>query len=315
MMERRTRSAGSSKISANNASGGGPVRSSSKAPSYDERKMPDGNTKALAAIFVFALVLLVMVFSSFPHLSEDEWSKFHWPPHSLAELRELSALLLIYRDKHLLAVLSAFCTIYLFLQAFAIPGAIFLSILAGPLFGREFGLGLVSVIAPLGSCMCYLLSYHLGRGLVQRSFPQLLAKFRGQIQQHKHNLFFYLLFLRVSPILPNWFISVSSPILNIPLLHFLGATFLGLIPANYLHVTTGLALGELQSSDSVSGITVNKRALATLFGIALLTLIPTLFRKKFEQADASMAMDARSSDHSDGAANGHAPVRRRKTHD
>jgi len=308
---RKPKSADLGKTFSNHGSSRGSLVSADVA-TPDDPHTKEGNTKALAAIFVFAIILLIIVFSSFPHLSEEEWSKFHWPPHSLADLRELSSLLLTYRDQHLLAVISAFCTIYLFLQAFAIPGAIFLSILAGPLFGREFGLGLVSVIAPLGSCMCYLLSYHLGRGLVQRSFPQLLAKFRNQIQQHKHNLFFYLLFLRVSPILPNWFISISSPILNIPLLQFFGATFFGLIPANYLHVTTGLALGELQSSDSVSGITVNKRALATLFGIAILTLIPTLFRKKFEQVDASMAMQTKP-EQSDRTSNGN--PRRRNTHD
>lgn len=175
------------------------------------------------------------------------------------------------------------------LQTFAIPGAIFLSILAGPLFGTWFGLGVVSLVATSGSSLCFLLSKVLGRGLVERCFPSLLTRFRSQIVRHRSNLFFYLLFLRISPLLPNWFISVSSPILDIPWLTFAGATLLGLIPANYLHVTTGLKLEELGSGsvDDKDGSPVNLNALAFLFGIAFIALIPTLLKSKFEQMDAT----------------------------
>jgi len=169
------------------------------------------------------------------------------------------------------------------LQSFAIPGAIFLSILAGPLFGVWRGLLIVSVVATSGSCVCYTVSYYLGRGLVERFFPSMLARLRGMVSAQRSNLFFYLLFLRISPLLPNWFISVSAPILDIPLLHFAAATFFGLMPANYLHVTTGIKLEELESAAADGGSPVNLRALAFLFGIAFLALLPTIFKSKFEQ--------------------------------
>ena len=178
------------------------------------------------------------------------------------------------------------CGSWLSLQSFAIPGAIFLSILAGPLFGVWRGLLLVSCVATSGSTVCYLLSFYLGRGLVERCFPAMLARLRGMVSQHRSNLFFYLLFLRISPLLPNWFISVSAPILDIPLAHFVAATFLGLMPANYLHVTTGIKLEELEAAataaDAQAGSPVNVRALAFLFAIAFLALLPTIFKSKFE---------------------------------
>ena len=47
----------------------------------------------------------------------------------------------------------------------------------------------------------------------------------------------------------------------------------------------GLTLEQLQS---VQGTTFNPRALLTLLGLAFLALIPTLFRKNFEQFDSKL---------------------------
>ena len=187
------------------------------------------------------------------------------------------------------------------LQAFAIPGAIFLSVLAGPLFGVWRGLLIVSAVATTGSSICYGISSALGRGLVERCFPSMLARLRGMVSSHRSNLFFYLLFLRISPLLPNWFISVASPILGIPLRHFVAATFLGLMPANYLHVTTGVGLMELEqgATDAEGKSPVNLRALGFLFCVAFLALLPTLCKKQFEAmagegADEAAATNANS---------------------
>jgi hypothetical protein len=58
------------------------------------------------------------------------------------------------------------------------------------------------------------------------------------------------------------------------------------MPANYLHVTTGVKLDELdQAADDAEGggSPVNVRALAFLFAIAFVALLPTLFKSKFEK--------------------------------
>lgn len=117
----------------------------------------------------------------------------------------------------------------------------------GPLFGLIPGLVIVSLVATTGSSICYTLSKTLGGALVRSRFPTLLDTFRQKVQSHRDNLFFYFLFLRISPILPNWFISVASPLINVPLHIFASATFLGLMPGNYFHVTTGMTLHSLTS--------------------------------------------------------------------
>ena len=37
----------------------------------------------------------------------------------------------------------------------------------------------------------------------------------------------YIIFLRITPILPNWLINISSPILGVNIVHFFLGTFLG----------------------------------------------------------------------------------------
>ncbi len=64
-------------------------------------------------------------------------------------------------------------------------------------------------------------------------------------------MIYYLLFLRITPLLPNWFINISSPILEVPLWKFFIATFLGLMPMNVMHVKTGLMINDIQTVGGV----------------------------------------------------------------
>ena len=131
------------------------------------------------------------------------------------------------------------------LQTFAIPGPIILSITAGALYGKLLGLIIVSISATSGASCCYLLSNTLAKDYIQCKFINKINYFKSKIQENKHNLFFYLLFLRVTPILPNWFINVSSPIVDIPFKYFVTCTFIGLIPGNMFHVFMGSEIQNL----------------------------------------------------------------------
>lgn len=57
-----------------------------------------------------------------------------------------------------------------------------------------------------------------------------------QVAKRRDYLFNYMLFLRVTPTLPNTVINVCSPIVDIPYPTFLVATILGLVPATFVTV-------------------------------------------------------------------------------
>ena len=48
-----------------------------------------------------------------------------------------------------------------------------------------------------------------------------------QVDKQRDNLLFYIIFLRITPFLPNWFINITSPIINVTLWPFWLGTFIG----------------------------------------------------------------------------------------
>lgn len=48
-----------------------------------------------------------------------------------------------------------------------------------------------------------------------------------QVDHHRKDILNYMIFLRITPLLPNWFINVTAPVLNVPLWPFFLGTFIG----------------------------------------------------------------------------------------
>lgn len=113
------------------------------------------------------------------------------------------------------------------LQTFAIPGSIFLSILSGFLFPFYLALLLVCFCSAIGASLCFFLSHLLGKKLVKRFFPERAAQWAKTVEKHKNNMLNYIIFLRVTPFLPNWFINLTAPVIGVPLVPFALGTFIG----------------------------------------------------------------------------------------
>ncbi|XP_021911124.1 uncharacterized membrane protein At4g09580-like [Carica papaya] len=133
-----------------------------------------------------------------------------------------------------------YCSTYIFMQTFMIPGTIFMSLLAGALFGVVRGIFLVVFNATAGASSCFFLSKLIGRPLVSWLWPDKLRFFQAEIVKRRDKLLNYMLFLRITPTLPNLFINLASPIVDIPFHVFFLATLIGLIPASYITVRVSL---------------------------------------------------------------------------
>jgi uncharacterized membrane protein YdjX (TVP38/TMEM64 family) len=71
--------------------------------------------------------------------------------------------------------------VYIFMQTFMIPGTIFMSLLAGALFGQLRGVALVVFAATAGASSCYFLSKMIGKPLVFSLWPDKLSFFQKQV--------------------------------------------------------------------------------------------------------------------------------------
>ncbi len=72
-------------------------------------------------------------------------------------------------------------SVYILMQALALPGSIVLSILAGALFGLWKGFLLVTLTATAGASASYLLSYLVGRPLAYWLWPERMQRFRQEV--------------------------------------------------------------------------------------------------------------------------------------
>ncbi|KAM6956417.1 transmembrane protein 41A-B [Aplochiton taeniatus] len=201
-------------------------------------------------------------------------------PSDLEELRDLAAVLQYYKREHTTYVLVLFCSAYLYKQSFAIPGSSFLNMLAGALFGPWEGLLLACLLTTSGSTFCYLLSALFGKTYVVQMFPDKVSMLQSKVMCNRSSLFFFLLFLRFFPMTPNWFLNVTSPILNIPLPMFFMSVLIGLIPYNFICVSTGSMLSEISSLDDI----FSWGTLSQLLAIACVALLPGALIRHYSQA-------------------------------
>ncbi|KAK4761639.1 hypothetical protein SAY87_029523 [Trapa incisa] len=197
-------------------------------------------------------------------------------PRTLDDLQILRDRLEGYTSDYTLQVLVGYCIVYIFMQTFMIPGTVFMSLLAGALFGVFKGVALVVFTATAGASSCYFLSKMIGRPIVFCLWPDKLIFFQAQVAKRRRRLLNYMLFLRVTPTLPNTFINFASPIVDVPYHTFFLSTVVGLIPAAFVTVRAGIALGELQSI----GDLYDFQSIAALFFIGVITVTPTVMGKQ-----------------------------------
>ncbi|XP_054166489.1 transmembrane protein 41A-like [Oppia nitens] len=208
------------------------------------------------------------------HKSESDSLRF---PNSLTQLKQLSDLLMAYSQVNGTYVFILFCSAYLFKQTFAIPGSLFLNLLAGALYGVWLSFPLCCLLTAIGASFCYTLSAISGKHYVIRYFPKRVEWFHQKVMANRSQLIYVLLFLRLFPMTPNWFLNIASPIIQIPIHLFFISVFIGLMPYNFVCVQTGSILSQLQSLDDV----LDTSTVLKLIAIAMIALLPGfLFKRK-----------------------------------
>ncbi|EQC38684.1 hypothetical protein SDRG_04380 [Saprolegnia diclina VS20] len=254
-----------------------------EAPTADVLELHDETIRrdviSLLVIFVVSLVSVVtaIYYLVVDDLAPEERTAVRFPT-SLSVAQELGHALMTYADHSPGRLLLAHALTYLFLQTWAIPGTVFVNLLGGALFGLLLGFPLCLFYNTLGSCFMYGLSRQFGGALVRRHFPAKLEQLHTMIDGHRSDLTLYMIFLRVFPFTPNWFINMSSPHLSIPLRQFAPSVCVGLIPYNFLSCKAGLILSHLQSKgDIIDTATTIQLIVVAVGGFVLLPRLKKRF--------------------------------------
>ncbi|OWZ15992.1 SNARE associated Golgi protein [Phytophthora megakarya] len=213
-------------------------------------------------------------------------------------IRSLSSLEELQRSHetflHVFAVnfplaLTCFACVYVLKQTFAIPGSALLNVFAGAVLPLSVAFPLVCTLTACGASCCFLLSKNLASEEIVMSLSERLLPGKLQTLRHKiedatarGQLLFLLLFLRVFPFTPNWFLNMSSPWLQVPLKLFAPSVAFGLLPYNFITVHAGAMLSSLRSTSDL----LDPKTMGLLVLLAVGMLIPALLKKKATAQEA-----------------------------
>jgi uncharacterized membrane protein YdjX (TVP38/TMEM64 family) len=172
-----------------------------------------------------------------------------------------------------------FVALYVLLVAVSIPGAAFLTIVGGFVFGTVIGAIGTVLGATIGATAIFLLARTaIGEGLRARAGPfvqRLEAGFRK-------NALSYLLFLRLVPGFPFFVVNLVPAFLGVSLRVFVLGTVLGIIPGTIIFSAVGDGLGAVFARGGkadLNEIATDPKVWLPLAGLALLSLLPVAYKR------------------------------------
>ena len=198
-------------------------------------------------------------------------------------------------SEHAAVAVLIYVAVYIGMASLCLPGSPILTATGGLMFGWLVG-GLASVVgATIGATVLFLIARTaLGESLSERTAPWLGKLRKG----FADDALSYLLFLRLVPAFPFWFVNIAPAILGVPLKTYVIGTFFGIIPATFAFASAGAGLDSVvmaakaeyatclaQKGMAACELTIRASSLVTrelilsLVLLGLLALIPVAVRK------------------------------------
>jgi uncharacterized membrane protein YdjX (TVP38/TMEM64 family) len=174
-------------------------------------------------------------------------------------------------------VIAAFMGSYIFATAISMPGAIWLTIGGGFLFGPFLGTALSATSATIGATILFIAAQSaLGGGLRARAGGIVDRLEKG----FQDNQFSYLLTLRLLPVAPFFGVNLAAAALGVRLRTFIIATAIGILPGGFVYAWLGSGIEHVIASGSTPDLSIifSPQVIGPLMGLAALALLPTVWK-------------------------------------
>lgn len=196
----------------------------------------------------------------------------------------------VFVSANLIAALAIYMAIYIVVVAVSFPGGLPLSITSGLIFGWFIG-GLATVTAAtIGAIIIFLIARSSFGTILKDRASGMLGKMMKGFQE---DAFQYLLTLRLIPAFPFWAVNIVPGLLNMKLLPYAIATFIGIIPGTFAFTYLGAGLdsiiAEQESANpgcaAIGTCSIDPKALITselilaLAFLALLSFLPFIIKR------------------------------------
>ena len=168
------------------------------------------------------------------------------------------------------SVRGTYFALYVLMASAAVPGIAVLTLAGGAVLGWAWALVLVSFASSAGATLTMLLVRHVfADALRVRMGPRLRRLARGFEREGAY----YLLSLRLIPVVPFGLINVVMGLTRMPVRRFYVLTQCGMLPATVIYVHAGTQLAALHSVSEVLQPAVLSALLALGVALALLPLL------------------------------------------
>lgn len=213
---------------------------------------------------------------------------------SLEALMRHRAAIDAFVSAHRLLAVLGYVGLYVVAVALSLPGAAFLTVAGGFIFGTVVGAAAAVTGATIGAVLVFMVARTaLGEPLLQRAGPRAQQLAKG----FREDAFNYLLFLRLTPVVPFFLVNLVPAFAGVRLCTFLTATALGIIPAALVYAFAGTGLDSVidaqqRSYDACMAagradchLVFNARHVLTpeligaLIGLGVLALLPVAVRR------------------------------------
>jgi uncharacterized membrane protein YdjX (TVP38/TMEM64 family) len=222
---------------------------------------------------------------------------------SLGALAEHRDRLQGFVQSNAAVALLAYVGIYVTAVALSIPGAVFLTIGGGFLFGLALGTGAALISATLGAICVFLIARtSIGDVLLRKAGPRVQRLAAG----FREDAFSYLLLLRFLPVFPFWLTNLAPALFGVRLRTFALATLIGIAPGTFAFASAGAGLDSLiaksreaQAACRAEGgsdcelrfdpkALLTPQLIAALVALGVVALIPIVLKRRFGQRVAAL---------------------------
>lgn len=199
---------------------------------------------------------------------------------SLATLAAHREALATFVAANLALAAVAYVAFYVAAVAFSLPGAVFITLAGGFLFGAAGGTALTVLGATVGATAVFLFARRIfgadaldGMGPVARRLAEGIRR----------NAASYLLVLRLVPLFPFVLVNLVPAFVGVRLRTYVVTTAIGILPGTAVFSLAGEGLGDvlaLGGDFDVRGV-LTPGILASLVGLALLSIAAIPLKARF----------------------------------
>jgi len=199
---------------------------------------------------------------------------------SLATLARHREALLGFVAAHWPVAAGAYVGAYVLAVAFSVPGAVFLTLAGGFLFGAVAGTLLTVIGATIGATAVFLLARTLfGADALARLGPRAAALAVAL----RRNAASYLLVLRLVPLFPFFLVNLVPAFVGVRPVVYVVTTFFGILPGTAVFSLAGAGLGDVLALGGEFEVraVLTPEVIGALVGLAVLALAAIPLKARF----------------------------------